>query len=86
MVSIDDIPFGFAKGINPADFFILLTETALTYDETSVIWENYFEIVSKTNVAPVFVAYGIIKLCKSRVSSSVKERGYQWLRELPETN
>lgn len=86
LVSIDDIPFGFAKGINPADFFILLTKTALTYDETSVIWENYFEIVSKTNVAPVFVAYGIIKLCNSRVNDSVKERGYQWLRELPETN
>lgn len=86
LVSIDDIPLGFARGIDPSEFFILLTDSALTYDETSAIWENYFEIVSKTNVAQIFVAYGIIKLCNSRVNSSVKERGYQWLRELPEIN
>lgn len=86
LVTIEDIPFDFTKGINPNDFFVLLTNQALNYCETSQVWDTYFEIVSKTKVAQIFVAYGMIKLCNSHINSSVKERGYQWLRELPETN
>lgn len=86
LVTIEDIPFDYTKGINPNDFFVLLTDTALNYCETSRIWDTYFEIASQTKVDSIFVAYGIMKLCNSHVNSSVKKRGYQWLRELPVTN
>lgn len=86
LVTIEEIPFDYTKGINPNDFFVLLTDTALNYCETSRIWDTYFEIAFQTKVDSIFVAYGIMKLCNSHVNSSVKKHGYHWLRELPVTN
>lgn len=83
LVSIDDITLDFKKELKPNDFYALLTDTALTYCETSQIWETYFKIISSEKVYPLSAAYNVIELCRSDVTEEIKQRGYQWLRNFP---
>ncbi len=83
LVSIDDIDLDFKKGLKPDDFYALLTDTVLTYCETSQIWETYFKIISSEKVYPLSAAYGVIELCRSEVTDEIKQRCYQWLRNFP---
>ena len=82
MVLIEDIDFSLFTPLDMVSFFYGLTEKVLEYDDTSSVWNTYFEIISKAPVSRLYPASQVLNICQSDVCDELKEQAYKWLRNL----